>query len=294
MKRETFPIEIITPCFCVGADQSKAEIRPASIRGQLRWWFRLVDHDPKHEAQIFGSVAGDEDCGSAAVSIRVRDFQASSVWQVPEVNQNTPQNYVWHFASVSGTTVKGAKGPRWTSNGAIAPQSTFTLELIWRRTLPPNLAARFDLALKAFLSLGTLGLRSTRGLGAIHCAKAPDAHAIEEALIKQGFVLRWREKPEGFTTYESALKDYASWLRYDFRKQFKADRPSPLGSSTPRQTSALRFRCFKRPDGKFGWLAYEAPHSRVLGQASRKNEPLLKQKAFSGAAPSAPSTGRRY
>lgn len=260
MKRETFPIEIITPCFCAGADQSKAEIRAASIRGQLRWWFRLLDNDPEHEAAIFGSVAGDEDCGAAAVSVRVRDFNASSTWRVPEVNQNTPQNYVWHFASVSGTTSRGAKGPRWSSTGAIAPKSTFTLELIWRRRLPNELAESFSLALKAFLSLGTLGLRSTRGLGAFHCATVPDAHIVEDALTRKGFVLRWRDTPESFTTYESALKDYASWLRYDFRRKFKADRPSPLGSSSPRQSSAIRFRCFKRSGVRHRSL----PHGLII------------------------------
>ncbi len=294
MKRETYLVEIITPCFCAGADQANAEIRAASIRGQLRWWLRLIDHNPAHEAEIFGSAAGDEDCASAALAVRVADFRPAPPWKVPEINQNTPENYVWHFASVSGTTQRGAKGPRWNTQGAIAPTSTFSLQLVWRRRLSSELKMKFDLALKSFLALGTLGLRGTRGLGALHCADIPDAHAIEESLTKLGFVLRWRDKIDGFTSYEAALKDYASWLRYDFRKQFNADRPSPLGSSTPRQSSALRFRCFMRPDGKFDWLAYEAPHSRVLGQASRKPTPLLTQCAFTGQAPSAPPARRRY
>ncbi|TAE90912.1 MAG: type III-B CRISPR module RAMP protein Cmr1 [Verrucomicrobia bacterium] len=37
-----YQLEIITPCFCAGADQGIAEIRAASIRGQLRWWFRVL------------------------------------------------------------------------------------------------------------------------------------------------------------------------------------------------------------------------------------------------------------
>lgn len=294
MKREVFKLELITPCFCAGANQSNAEIRSASIRGQLRWWFRLIDHSPAHEAVVFGSAAGDEDSGGSALTVRVMDFRPSSKWEMPKIDQNTPENYVWHFASVSGTTEKGAKGPRWNSQGAIAPRSTFTLELLWRRKLPPELRANFDLALKSFLALGTLGLRSTRGLGAFHCSDTPDIHAIEERLTQQGFVLRFREKPEGFGSYDSALKDYASWLRYDFRKQVKADTSSPLGASTPRQASALRFRCYKRPDDKFGWLAFEVPHSRILGETSRRRQPLLAEKSFSGAAPSAPSARRRF
>jgi len=294
MKRETFDIEIITPCFCAGANQAKAEIRPASIRGQLRWWFRLVSRDPREESEIFGTVAGDDDCSSSSLCVRVADFKSGPAWVVPAIKQNTPENYVWHFASVSGTTVRGAKGPRWVSQGALAPGSTFRLELIWRRGLPPEMKSKFDLALNSFLALGTLGLRSTRGLGALHCKEVNHSESLDSALTKLGFVIRIRDKAEGFLSYESALRDYASWLRYDFRKQFKANRPSPLGSSTPRQTSAVRFRPLKRSDGKLSWLAYEAPHSKVLGPQSRTSEPLLRNKDFTGAAPAAPPSRPRY
>lgn len=43
MKRASLEIEFVTPCFLAGADQTAAaEWRAASIRGQLRWWFRAV------------------------------------------------------------------------------------------------------------------------------------------------------------------------------------------------------------------------------------------------------------
>jgi CRISPR type III-B/RAMP module RAMP protein Cmr1 len=294
MTRESFKIEIITPCFCAGADQSKAEIRPASIRGQLRWWFRLIDHNPKHESAIFGSVSGDDDCSASALLVRVSDFKPSGRWPVPSINQNEAENYIWHYASVSGTTQRGAKGPRWQSQAAIPPGSTFVLQLLWRRKLSVELAANFSLALRGFLCLGTLGLRGTRGLGAFYCEDERDAHAIEQELMVRGFVLRWRERSGGFGTYEEALRDYAAWLRHDFRKSFKAKNPSPLGTSNPRQASGIRFRCFKNDSGRFGWLAYEAPHSRVLGQASGRVRPLLEEKAFVGAPPVGPAPRKRF
>lgn len=294
MKRETFQIEIITPCFCAGADQSKAEIRPASIRGQLRWWFRLLSREHREEAKIFGAVDGDDECSSASLCVRVSDFKPGPKWEVPALNQNSPENYVWHYASVSGTSGRGAKGPRWASQAVLSPGSTFRLELIWRRALSSALKAKFDLALKAFLALGTLGLRSTRGLGSIHCKTAVYDDSLKAALTELGFVIRERERTEGFPSYQSALKDYASWLRYDFRKRLKADMPSPLGSSTPRQTSAVRFRPLKHPAGNFSWLAYEAPHSRVLNRESRTVEPLLNNVRFVGVAPAAPLSRRRF
>ena len=95
MKTETFHLELITPCFCGGAEPEKqAEIRATSIRGQLRWWFRTLGGfkslDPMpvrdQEALIFGSTAGDEGragkvilrvcsatCGSSLNSTTVKD-----------------------------------------------------------------------------------------------------------------------------------------------------------------------------------------------------------------------------
>jgi CRISPR-associated protein Cmr1 len=43
MDRLTCTVEFVTPCFMGGADnQTTAEWRAASIRGQLRWWFRAI------------------------------------------------------------------------------------------------------------------------------------------------------------------------------------------------------------------------------------------------------------
>src|SRR5438067_1221906 len=70
MNTKTFHLELITPCFCGGAEPEKqAEIRAPSIRGQLRWWFRTLGGFKslaqnktvqEQEAMIFGSTAGDE------------------------------------------------------------------------------------------------------------------------------------------------------------------------------------------------------------------------------------------
>ena len=66
MNRTTFHLEFVTPCFLAGANQQAApEWRAASIRGQLRWWFRAVaggvlGGDLKRtkaaEAEVFGST----------------------------------------------------------------------------------------------------------------------------------------------------------------------------------------------------------------------------------------------
>lgn len=54
--------ETVTPLFMYGADQNQPEIRAASIKGMMRWWWRAVvaEDDVKKmrydESQIFGST----------------------------------------------------------------------------------------------------------------------------------------------------------------------------------------------------------------------------------------------
>ena len=75
MTKITFEIETITPMFLAGADQSKAELRAASIKGLLRFWWRALqaetDLEELHnrESQIFG--APDEKIGGSSFAIRI-------------------------------------------------------------------------------------------------------------------------------------------------------------------------------------------------------------------------------
>ena len=296
MKTETFHLELITPCFCAGADQSVAEIRPASIRGQLRWWFRALGGNAKDEALIFGSAAGDSGNGSR-VRITVSDVKPTNQRTLPNFSQNDPESYVWHYARVSGTTVRGEKGPRWQPQGALPVGTTFKMHVTWLRELP-NLKPVFDEALSAFLTFGTLGLRATRGLGAFHCNQVTDIQKVISSLESRTFTIRRRANPSEFGDYSSALKDWASWLRYKMRKDpNKAERPSPLGGNggdDPRQASAVHFRPIRIANNRFTWVAFEAPASRVLGTASRRNSPLLSNYDFSGPAPRPEPKPRRY
>jgi CRISPR-associated protein Cmr1 len=292
MKTDTFDLELITPCFCAGADQAVAEIRPASIRGQLRWWFRALGGDATDEAQIFGSAAGDSGNGSR-VRITVSEVKPTAQRTLPGFSPNNAESYVWHYARVSGTTVRGASGPRWQSKGALPVGTTFKMHVTWMRELP-ELKSAFDESLSAFLTFGTLGLRATRGLGSFHCKQATDTLKVISVLGAGGFTIRRRTNPDEFNDYTSALKDWASWLRYKLRKENKAERPSALGGSDPRQASTVHFRPIRKANNRFTWLAFEAPASRVLGTVSRRNSPLLSNYDFSGPAPRPSETNSRH
>ena len=75
MKKIVFEIETITPMFLAGANQTKCELRAASIKGLLRFWWRALQAEPnldelrKKEAKIFGSC--EKGVGGSSFSLRI-------------------------------------------------------------------------------------------------------------------------------------------------------------------------------------------------------------------------------
>jgi len=62
MKTITFECETITPMFLSGADGKTPELRPPSIKGALRFWWRAMNGHlslsdlKKKESEIFGGT----------------------------------------------------------------------------------------------------------------------------------------------------------------------------------------------------------------------------------------------
>ncbi len=270
MKSQTYTLELLTPCFCAGADQAKAEIRAPSIRGQLRWWFRTLGGSVDDERSVFGGMAGTAHASS--LILRVKNVQALGAWTPPKVDPNSPDSYVWYFASVSGKAPGSGShslGPRWNVAGALPPKSTFTLEILQSRPLAKPLQDQLDQALRCFLQLGAIGLRATRGLGTFVCHQEPFQPATLDLLKTKGFHAEFRPAPLADT---AAIAREIGSLVKGTRKQnnMKAERPSPFGSSDPRQTSAIYFRPVRTnlTAKECALVVFEAPHSRVLGPAS--------------------------
>ena len=289
MISETFHLEFITPSFCAGANQAKAEIRASSIRGQLRWWFRALSGSRAEESALFGAIAGDS-CKSSPLIVRVSEVKKNGPWNPPPPNPNATISYIYHFASVS------AEGKRWTQEGNISPRTTFKLSLVWRRTVALDLLSKFELARNCFLLFGGIGLRITRGLGAFQCKElSPTPENLTKftgLMEKSGFVLRLAE--QRYPDFEKALSAAGAWLKNDLRKECKAKTASPLGSSAPLQTSAVHLRPIKLSDSQYGLLFFEAPHQRVLGEHSRKMSPMLKNREFRGVPPAGEIGRRKY
>lgn len=161
---QTYSLEVITPCFCGGAKpDQRAEIRPASIRGQLRWWFRVLggfrslegQSVEEQEAMIFGATAGDD--GTAGMlTVRVKSGSLSAEYPAP--GMQSPEGY---FLFPLRNQVRHQ----------IPAGSRFELQFLWRG----DPALKDDLAALAsvFGNLGSLGFRSRRAMGALKLNQPP-------------------------------------------------------------------------------------------------------------------------
>jgi hypothetical protein len=290
MKTAIFTLELITPCFCAGADQARAEIRAPAIRGQLRWWFRTLGGSAADERAVFGSVSGTTSASSILIRILSVDPKP---WSPPSFTPNDPESYVWYYASASGTTIKGAKGPRWNAHGALGIGTIFKFQILQLRPLTPPLQAHLDLALKYFLQLGAIGLRATRGLGVFNCAEIPFDPAVLVEIRNRGFACEHRTTP--LSSIEPIAREIGGLLKGTRKAEnMKAERPSPFGSSSPRQTSAIYFRPVRTiSSGKDCQLViFEAPHARVLDPKISGMPPVISHTSSKLTKPAA--TARRW
>jgi CRISPR-associated protein Cmr1 len=199
MQEVTFTLQTITPLFLAGNDQQeieipfkyrrenpysqevkfaweyKAELRPPSFRGSMRYWQRAIvggivgtDDDGlayviKAEQDIFGAT----DRGSA-VSIRISDvsrppqkFTENTGIMVDGEYQATGKGYLFWSMSRSGKGIK-YKPHRWY----FPPDTTFKITLASHDQDP----TKFNQAIASFwllTSLGGVGSRSRRCAGSL-------------------------------------------------------------------------------------------------------------------------------
>ena len=235
----TYRIEFITPLFSRGAYEDRPEVRPASIRGQLHWWFRALGGRPQDENAIFGSVHG----GATASKIVIR--VSSIVGNTGRVN-----------------TLPHKNGDQAGPKAAFQVGTHFDLHVLTRLGgLSSSLMSAFDRALESWLLLGTLGLRSTRAAGSFRWEplganlRAPTdfaAYKARCAKLLEKARLRFALLGQSYSNAEKARRVVSDTLggRNDHRGQSDlADLRDPLGKIIGgRKTSPLRFRVVNAGD----------------------------------------------
>ncbi|MDR1613469.1 MAG: type III-B CRISPR module RAMP protein Cmr1 [Planctomycetota bacterium] len=221
--KKTFKITFITPCFCRGADCSDKgapEIRPASIRGQLRWWFRALGGTPDEERDVFGGIHEKEPKASKVI-VRVRMDAKPGDFTCPTLPH---------------------KRDRDAKKMSFRPGTSFALLLSTRLGgLDQGREAAFNRAVKAWLLLGALGLRGTRGGGNFRWdgqPENPEKFKEEAGAVVKGSRLRYALLDRKASSAEDLRKVVADTLAEGAFKECG----KPLGGINPRKTSPLRFR----------------------------------------------------
>lgn len=173
------------------------------------------------------------------------------------MSPNTTKSYLYYFAQVSGNKV----GVHRTEAGHyVAVGSEFALSISLRVELASEERALLEKAVAAFLKLGALGLRATRGCGAFtddDQMSKDEFLSFSQTLGPSVFVgLATRDLYSSGDKCQLALGSFLQNLRGD--NHLSSKKRSALGFSEcrVRESSALRLRPVKVAEGYLPVVVY--------------------------------------
>jgi len=156
MEKIVFECETITPMFMYGADGRTPELRPASIKGLMRFWWRAIhgnlslDELKKQEGEIFGNT----DIKSS-FSIRIKKVFFNPKDEYPLPHKKTYQ------------------------------KSSFPINQIFKITFTGKNLKLVENIFKLTTILGGFGQRSRRGFGSIQITKIDDENFTPPKTVEE-------------------------------------------------------------------------------------------------------------
>ncbi|MBU0500426.1 MAG: type III-B CRISPR module RAMP protein Cmr1 [Gammaproteobacteria bacterium] len=217
----TATFRIVTPMFLGGADQGVSDgIRPPSIKGALRFWWRALNwgrfrsaascdeaalvllHD--EEARLFG-IAANEDGGGGQGCFLLRVSHESLKHTDkpaihPKFKDHAAARYLGYGLMVAFTSTnhdtKVTKHAGQLERGCLNEKQEFTVSLVFRHGIDPSVRE----ALIAWGLLGGLGSRSRHGMGSIALISL-----VERSLNKENGTEIWTTPPDA-NSYDKQVK----------------------------------------------------------------------------------------
>jgi len=202
-KRETIELELrlITPMFGGGYKAREVDplqpIRPAAIRGHLRFWWRAtagacytsVADLHKAETELWGGASTKDNPAFGKVAIQVHILSAGEKASYSQVApESRPKEgplhgyFLFPFQEQKKQNIPAAVGRR---------QVSFQLRLTLDASLSEAQRAGVRTALKAWIAFGGVGARTRRGCGALTVV---GANANQWLLPTRGLA-EWLEMP---------------------------------------------------------------------------------------------------
>ena len=175
---------IVTPMFIGGGDKQEApEIRPPSIKGALRFWWRALQWGEclnsqnqdvsaalkdlhKQEAELFGAAAKDEAYGQGLCRIKLKNIQSKGIEKEWPKNNDAGAGFLGFGldATQSGEPHRKA-----------ISQGSFTVCLMLKSTtISIEQVNQLKNTLILWGLLGGLGSRSRRGFGSVAIKRLDD------------------------------------------------------------------------------------------------------------------------
>lgn len=183
MKTLKFRLQVVTPLFLSGANPQEAELRPPSIRGALRFWFRammggVVGGDVEKVEKLEGGIWGTTDAASQ-LRVRIYDQQLQIFDPSKEKDYEKDRKGLIYLSFPYLEYEKKIKSQRW-SRPYIKPGSSFTVSI--ESTSDDVLQAVVEGTVWLLVHFGGLGGRTRRGFGSL-CV-----HPDQSDGLKPGFL----------------------------------------------------------------------------------------------------------
>jgi CRISPR-associated protein Cmr1 len=269
MNAITFEVGFLTPALIAGAYpktsgdyRATAELRAASLRGQLRWWFRFLGNDLAAEERIFGHTAGDEGSASGFV-LRIT--------RVPEPVSKpmTARDIGLHSKQIVEYLAFNLRLPADARSMFVAGAS-FHFTLLNHRLMPSDWQ-RLLTVVRVFCHFGSLGTRSRRGFGALEMISENGRDVAQpnplDGLPASHVTARVINLPRVCTTPTDILIETGNWLR-EQRSAMGHDKNRIYGTAgnNSRQASRILLRPV-RHNGSYQLIAIGRTEilSRALG-----------------------------
>jgi CRISPR-associated protein Cmr1 len=168
MKTITFTCQSITPMLLSGADGQRPELRPPSIKGVLRFWWRAMnghlklENLKKQEAMIFGS-ANEKLGGRSKVRIKCKVLSHGQKLKIDSVEKNVFTGFHYLFYSA------------YMNKREYLPNLVFEISL---SSHDSDCLLSASYAMWLLSNLGGLGTRARRGGGNFLIDKVEDEKGI--------------------------------------------------------------------------------------------------------------------
>lgn len=188
---QTYNCTLVTPMYGGGVEAGKVDtempIRASSIRGQLRFWWRIACgpfNSPKEmfdrETEIWGGI-GDDGATTSQVEIRVSNADFKGEEKAFEYEKKTngkykqvpasETGYAYVLFALQGKVRKGATDLVEEAKNIAKSGLTFDLRVHFKtkgkRALTPEQVGEVHEAIRWWASFGGVGSRTRRGLGAV-------------------------------------------------------------------------------------------------------------------------------